>query len=56
VQVGRRLREARNDRARGGLDECARRALVNLRPQLDERGPAGQSRPSCSIYVAVSYL
>ena len=54
VQVGRRLREARNDRAHGamdgGLGEFGRRTLVDLRPQLylDESRvawPRCRSRP-----------
>ena len=45
VQVGRCLREARDNRAHGGLGEFGRRAPVDLRlPLLVERGPRGQSR------------
>ena len=61
VQIGRRLREARDDRAHGGLGKFSRRAVVGLRPQLhldltsvDERGPCGRSRLSfIRLYVVI---
>jgi hypothetical protein len=54
VQVGRRLRKVRDDRAHGGLGEFGRRALVDLRPQLhlDERlGGARVRSVSAVIYT-----
>ena len=57
VQAGRRLREARDDRAHGGIGEFGRRTLVDLRPQLhlDDRGPCGQSRLSSMVHTVMAY-
>ena len=54
VPVGRRLREACDERAHGALGEFGRRAPVALRPPLlVERGPRGQSRPRSYTHMTV---